>query len=217
MKTLIAVPCMDTVPVPFMESILNLTKPADTRISFLPGSLVYDSRNMLSLKAIEDNYDYVMWFDSDMVFPHDTLLSLMEDLDRQDAQIVTGLYFKRKFNTSPVLYRVLDKPQKNAQGIPVRQLEDYIDYPKDTIFPVQGAGFGCMLMETSVLKQVWDTFGPAFAPLPWGGEDISFCYRVKQLGIPILCDSRVKCGHVGSMQYNEAWYDMIKNGGDAHG
>ena len=210
MKILIAVPCMDTVPVPFMESILNLDKPEGTKACFKTGSLIYDSRNLLSLTAITEKYDYVMWFDSDMVFPHDTLIRLLDDMEKCDAQVVTGLYFKRTIPTLPVIYKMLDEPKLNDKGIPVSQLETFDNYPKDAVFPIQGAGFGCILMRTSVLKRVWDKFGPAFAPFAWGGEDISFCYRVKQLGIQISCDSSVKCGHIGTVQYTEFLYDRTR-------
>ena len=211
MTILIAIPCMDTVPSAFAESLLNLDKPEGTKVCFKSGSLIYDARNLISLTAIENNFDYVMWLDSDMKFPYDTLTTLLKDLNDNNAQIISGLYFKRRLPTAPVIYKLLDEPKKNNKGVLERQLESYDDYPTKSIFPIQGAGFGCMLMRTSVLKRVWDKFGPAFAPLPWGGEDISFCYRVKQLGIPMLCDSRVKCGHIGQFNYSEELYNMTRS------
>ena len=36
MKTLIAIPCMDTIPVGFMQSILYLNKPEGTSVCFRP-------------------------------------------------------------------------------------------------------------------------------------------------------------------------------------
>lgn len=214
MKILIAIPCMDTVPVPFAESLLNLDKPEGTKVCFKAGSLIYDARNLLSLTAIDNQFDYVLWLDSDMVFPRDTLTRLLKDLEENNAQVVSGLYFKRRLPTSPVVYNLLDKPKTNAQGIPVSQLTSYDDYPKDSVFQVQGAGFGCMLISTDVLRNVWDSCGPAFSPLPWGGEDISFCYRLKQLGIKMLCDSRIKCGHIGQFKYCEEIYEMTRGDGN---
>ena len=214
MKILIAIPCMDTVPVPFAESLLNLDKPEGTKVCFKAGSLIYDARNLLSLTAIEQGFNYVLWLDSDMVFPRDTLTRLLKHLEERDANIVSGLYFKRYLPTTPVIYSVLDAPKQNAQGVPERQLVSYTDYPKDSVFEVRGAGFGCMMMHTSVLKHVWDVFGPAFSPLPWGGEDISFCWRVQQLGYKILCDSGVKCGHIGQFRFTEEIYNMTRGDGN---
>ena len=78
--------------------------------------------------------------------------------------------------------------------------------PEDSIFEVAGAGFGCVMMNTSLIKRVADEFGLPFSPMMGFGEDLSFCWRVNQLGIPMFCDTRIKCGHIGQMNYNEDYY-----------
>lgn len=203
MKTLIAIPCMDTVPVGFAQSLLHLKKGENVSVLFKPNSLVYDSRNQISLIAIEQGFDRVMWFDSDMMFTMDTMQMLAEDMAERSADMVTGLYFKRKGTTTPVIYDRLDEPSKDEHGKLVSNIHDYNTYPKNTVFPVAGCGFGCVMTSTKLLKHVWDTFGPAFTPFPWAGEDISFCHRVNLLGYQILCDSRVSCGHIGTYVYTE--------------
>ena len=203
MKTLIAIPCMDTIPVGFMQSILYLNKPEGTSVCFNPNSLVYDSRNVLSITAINEGYDRVLWVDSDMLFPSDTLVRLSADMDKLGAEMVTGLYFTRKYPVTPVLYRVLDEPVLLPDGQVHKQIHEYTDYPADTTFPVRGCGFGCCMTSVKLLKEVWDNFGPAFAPYPWGGEDISFCHRVNLLGYDIYCDSSISLGHIGQFVYSE--------------
>lgn len=199
MKTLIAIPCMDTVPVDFVKSLLYLHKGENPTVYMLPGSLIYDSRNLISLYAIQNEFDQVLWLDSDMVFPVDALLKLQA----HDLEMVTGLYVKRYTPSEPVLYRTIEEPQRNEQGVIEKNIKAYTDYPSDKLFRVAGCGFGCVLTKTSLLKKVWDNFGPAFNPFPWAGEDISFCYRVKQLGLPIFCDSSVSCGHIGKHIFTE--------------
>lgn len=49
MRTLIAVPCMDTLPVGFVQSLLHLVKGPNTDVAFHANSLAYDSRNMIRL------------------------------------------------------------------------------------------------------------------------------------------------------------------------
>ena len=70
-KILIAVPCMDQVPAQFAHSLATLTSYGiegyDISIWFNLGSLIYTSRNAIAKKAIMDEADLVMWFDSDMV------------------------------------------------------------------------------------------------------------------------------------------------------
>ena len=211
MKTLIAIPCMDTVPVGFAESILNLQKPAQTAVCFHNGSLVYDSRNLLALTAIENNFDRVLWLDSDMVIPMNALVKLSDDMDKLGCDMVSGIYFKRKPDTEPVFFRRIDEPAV-VNGKVQRRIDPYLDYPQDNLFKIDGCGFGCVMMNTSLLKEVWDKFQNAFLPFPWAGEDISFCYRVKLLGHNIWCDPSISCGHIGQYTYNE---QTFRNRGDA--
>ena len=167
MKTLIAIPCMDTMPTGFVQSLLYLDKGNDVAVCFKANSLVYDSRNLLSLSAIEENFDRVMWFDSDMMFTKDTMQILMRDMDELNADMVTGIYFKRRKPFTPVIFDELDEPGTDANGKPVAHVHEYADYPQNAIFPVRGCGFGCVLTTTKLLKDVWNHFGPAFSPYPW--------------------------------------------------
>lgn len=205
MKTLIAVPCMDMLPLGFVKSLLYMNKGGNPTVYFLPNTLIYDGRNMISLYAIENEFDNVMWFDSDMLFPPDTLLRLQA----HNTDIVSGLYVKRRQPVEPVLYEKIEEPTRDQDGKLKGNIEPYINFPRDSYFQVAGCGFGCVLTSTKLLKDVWDKFGPAFAPYPWAGEDLSFCYRARKLGYQIYCDSTISCGHIGTFTYTE---DMLKRG-----
>lgn len=202
MKTLIAIPCMDTVPVGFAQSLIYLVK-GDVSVLFKQNSLIYDSRNLIALTAIENNFDRVMWFDSDMMFPPDTLQTLHKDMDDLGCDMVSGLYVRRQAEPTPVIYDQLKEPERDSTGRLVKQIRPYTEYPHNAVFPVEGCGFGCCLTSVKLLKHVWDTFGPAFTPYPWAGEDLSFCHRVNQLGYQIWCDSNISCGHIGQFIYAE--------------
>ena len=199
MKTLIAVPCMDTLPVEFVKSLLYMNKGENPTVYLKPNSLVYDSRNILSLYAIENKFDNVLWLDSDMAFPPNTLTKLQS----YNADMVTGLYVKRHEPIEPVIYKRLEEPARGEDGKLIGNIESYTDYPRDSIFPVAGCGFGCVLTSVELLRRVWAIYGPAFTPFPWASEDISFCHRVNQLGYKIFCDSSVSCGHIGTFMYTE--------------
>ena len=215
MSIMIAIPCMGTTPIQFTTSLLDLEKPEGTKVCTKSSSLIYDARNLLSLTAIEQKFDYVMWLDSDMTFKPDTMIRLLEDMRHPDVDMVTGLYVKRTFPTKPVIYREVRPPEPGPGGIPQLNINEYMDYPRDQMFCVEGCGFGCVMTSVPLLKRVWDKFGPAFSPLPWAGEDVSFCWRVNQLDGQrlysgrIWCDSRVKCGHIGQFLFTE---DLLKRG-----
>lgn len=213
MKTIIGIPCMSTVPYQFTQSMLYLEKAGISSVCMQPDSLVYDARNLIALTAINEPADRVMWFDSDMVFMPDTFHRLEHDMDSiPGCEMVSGLYVKRRMPTVPVIYDELAEPEVDENtGKITRHIHEYINYPRNQVFPVKACGFGCVLTTVKLLRHVFDVYGQAFLPLPWAGEDLSFCHRVNQLGYTIYCDSNVSCGHIGTTIYTE---DMLKRGDD---
>lgn len=207
MKTLIAVPCMDMVAAPFAQSLATLRKEGDVAVSFLMNSLVYDSRNKLAAQALQTGSDYVLWLDSDMTFPVDTIARLKASLDA-GADIASGIYFRRSYPYTPVLFKSLDFDNKASEG--------YDDYPTDgKPFEIAGCGFGCVLMKTDVIRNVATEFGAPFTPYNGAGEDLSFCWRALQTGAKIVCDPAVKCGHYGHLIINEQFYQQTRAFGGA--
>ena len=91
MKVMIAVPCFDMVDTLFMQSLVLLQKPEDCSLAIKTGSLVYTARNELATRALEMEADLVFWVDSDMVFGPDTLLRMMDVLQKNDLDILTAL------------------------------------------------------------------------------------------------------------------------------
>ena len=200
MKILIAVPCLDMMHTEFVESFMNIHKPDDSAFVFVRNSLTYNSRNLIAQKAIEHEFDRVMWFDSDMVIPYEAIDTLSYDLDR-GRDFVTGLYFMRTKPTKPVLYsKVVWNVKKD--GLVETGAESYMEYPEG-IFEIAGSGFGCVMTSVDLLKKVVDEYGSPFTPLMGIGEDLAFCWRVAKMGMKMYCDSRVKCGHIGTEHFDE--------------
>lgn len=206
-KIMIAVPCMDQVPAPFAQSIAMIRKPLedDTACAFQMGSLIYTSRNNLALQAMKLEMDYVLWLDSDMVFPQDLLIDLKKKLDDNDWDMVTGLYFRRVPPFTPVVF---DKLEINEENI--CEWTDYKDYPAEP-FKVGGCGFGCVLVKTDVLFEVQAKYGYMFNPIGNMGEDLSFCCRARQCGYDIWCDPSQICGHVGYTTINDKFYASYRS------
>ena len=198
-RVFIAVPCMDTVPVEFAQSFATMDKPENCIVSFLKGSLIYDSRNQLCKQALECKADYIMWMDSDMVFPKDTLTAMLEHME--DKDIVSGIYFKRVYPFSPVIYETLFEEGKAT---------DYLDYPERSVFQAEGFGFGCVMMKTTVLIDMLLNEGQWFTPINNFGEDLSFMWRAKKLGYKAYVDSNIRCGHIGHIMVSEDTYKATK-------
>ena len=204
-KILIAIPSMDMVAAGFASSLATLKKVGRCSISFICSSLVYDSRNKLAMQAIQGEYDYVMWFDSDMIFSPDTLERLLADIEEKGCDIASGVYFRRSMPYTPVVFSKID-------------IEDGIckheDYTGDLngLVEVEGVGFGCVLMKTETIFQVFAKFEDCFSPIGKVGEDLSFCWRARKLGYKIFVDFDVKCGHVGSLIITQDFFESIRGG-----
>lgn len=199
MKTLIAVPCMDSVPVQFCQSLALLQKEGECYLAMKAGSLIYAARNDLATMAIQRDADYVFWMDSDMVFKPDTLVRMLKTIKEHDIDILTGLYFRRVPPYTPVLFDKLD-----IHGIEC-DWSEFKEIPEG-LFEVGGCGFGCVLMKTDVFFDVQSKYSTMFAPIANNGEDIAFCWRARECGYKIWCDPSIVCGHVSHTVIDDAFY-----------
>lgn len=197
MKVLIAIPCFDMVHTEFMRSMLDLEKPAGASYTIVKNTMIYAARNIIALNAIECGFDRVVWFDSDMSIPKDAITRMMQDMDG-GAEMVSGLYFGRRENSRPIVYKKLWWSYQNNNLD--AGAENYIDFP-DGLFECDAVGFGCCATSVNLLKCVQEEDGLPFQPLQGIGEDLSFCYRVRRLGEKIYCDSHIRCGHIGQKEY----------------
>ena len=205
-KVLIAIPMMHYVDAQFFRSILGLRKVGQMEIGIEVDSLIYEARNRLTYMALSKKYDYLMFLDSDMVFEPDLLDRLMADM-KDGKEFVSGLAFKRRLPTTPVILKSVEwKPASKTEGIS-HKVEYFENYPRESLFQIGGCGFGCVLIKTDLILEVAKYFGMSpFTPMPGLGEDYSFCWRVAQIGKKMWCDSRVKLGHVGQHIYTEEDY-----------
>lgn len=206
-KVLIAIPLMHYVDFQFFRSILGLKKVGKMEIGTEVDSLVYEARNRLVMYAVEKEFDYMLFIDSDMVFQPDLLDRLMADI-KGGKEFVCGLAFKRRLPTSPVILKECNWEVSKEEGFK-HHVEYFNDYPKDSLFQIAGCGFGCVLIKVSMILDMAQYFGMSpFTPLPGLGEDYSFCWRAAQIGKKMWCDSSVKLGHMGQKMYTEE--DFLK-------
>ena len=204
MRYLIAVPSHEMVHAKFTWALMELDKPENTAFTNITNTLIYSARNSIAQNAVKYGFDRVMWFDSDMVFAPDTMIRLAEDMD-QGYEFVSGLYFSRQEPIRPIIHKEVNWKIKDDGWID-SSAELYWDYPKDSLFEIAACGFGCCMTSVPLLKRMCDKYGSPFYPLMGMGEDTTFCFRAKQDGEKIYCDSRIKCGHVGQYTYEEKDY-----------
>lgn len=204
MKTLIAIPCMDQVPALFAQSLSTMRMVGECQIAFQIGSLIYTSRDDLARYAMKEGFDYVLWLDSDMIFPEDFHERMFKTLTENNLDILSGIYYKRKPPYSPVIF---DKMQLKGKIWDYSWLEDV----PDNLFEVGACGFGCVLLKTEVLMSVQLKHGYLFHPMQNGGEDVAFCVRARDCGYKIMCDPTIVCGHVGNVVITDTLYKQYRS------
>ena len=205
MKLLIGVPTLDFVHVEFMRSLSRLliklkNDGIDFDLDIESGTLVYFARDRIANKAINEGYTHVLWLDSDMVFRED----ILDDLMFCGEKFVTGIYHARRKGYASTIFKRID----------LAGLERFDEYPREP-FRIAGCGFGCVLVDTEVLKAVARNNGTCFTPLKDLGEDIAFCKRAQDLGFELWCEPTVVCGHIGHITIypddHEQWKKTISN------
>lgn len=206
MKILIAVPSMDSVPAVFAQSLSMLQKVGDCAVAFQVGSLIYNARNQLAQQAVKMGADYVMWFDSDMQFEPDTLKKMLDTMQKNDLDILSGVYFRRVAPYAPVLF---DKLDFTLEG---KCIHHNMDEVPESLTEVAGIGFGCVLMDVQVLLDVIAKYKDAFSPIGRVGEDLSFCYRARSCGYKIWADPSIKLGHCSHTIVNREFYEAFQKG-----
>lgn len=180
MKILVATPCNDEIDVGYVQCLLSLKRVGECAFLLLTGSLIFASREAIAQKAVNEEFDYVLWIDSDMTFPP----SLLLDLIAHDKDIVTGVCAMRRHPYTPCVYKEKEK------------YEAVTEWP-DRLFEVDACGFGAILTKVEVLEKMFDKYQTCFQPIYGYGEDMSFCRRAKELGYKIYADPNIDIGHIG--------------------
>lgn len=172
----------------------------------LKSSLVYDARNQASQKAVDEGYDYVLWLDSDMTFEPDLLEKMLAEVG--DRPVLSGLCFGRRPPFRVCLYSDITVTQE-ANGGHMPKAIVYADYPRDELIEVAGCGWACVLQRVDMLDVMLTVYGVPFFPIGGLGEDLSFCYRARQLDYKMYADTRLKIGHLMRMAVDENFRDNV--------
>ena len=181
---LVAVPCLDMVCADFAFSLARLTGRGTPTMTVLDvrSSDVAWSRNEAVRQALDGEYSHLMFLDSDMHFPADTLTRLLG----HGKPIVGATYVRR---CEP--YSLLGAFEKPAETGLVEALE----------LPA-----GCLLINVAVLRKIswpwfkWEYGDEVGARL---GEDLYFCRKAREAGLRVYCDMDLSkaLGHVGVRRY----------------
>lgn len=195
-KLAVLVPCRETVYTTFSASLTELVKTTtlvghDVHVLYDMSTILLNQREHLARRALEMGAEWMLWLDSDMMFPSTTALRLMA----HKKPIVAANYMKRASPLTTVAY------PKIGQWDSWLPLES-----QDELEPVEGVGMGCMLMRTELLKKIgrpWFEFTYQESTQDWMGEDFAFQTKLREVGYQILIDMNLsrQIRHVGQFAY----------------
>lgn len=163
----------------------------------MPGSLIAKQREALVLEVLKEapDYTHILWLDTDMRFPPDTLLRML----RHQKRIVAGNYVERRAPYRPVAFPELKRANTRL-----------FSRPEDTgLEEVQAVGFGCVLIETTVFKVLprpWFCVGWVKETQEHVGEDVFFCETARRNGEQVWLDHELsqQIAHIGTMEFTMA-------------
>lgn len=183
--------------------------------------LVADAQNIGAQEAVNKGYEWVLFWEDDVIPPIDLFIKLNEYMRKADIPVVSGLYYTKSEPSEPILYR--------GRG------NSYFDGWKrgDRVW-VDGLPTGCLLVHCSLLKIMYQE-SPEYVALGkkvrkifetprkvWydpetkqhqsgiGTSDLDWCDRaikekvLKRAGwpkiakkkYPFLVDTRIFCNHI---------------------
>ncbi len=127
---------------------------------------------------------HLLFLDSDMVFPP----TIIDQLMAHKKAVVSGLYFHREAPYQPHMY-MWDKDD-DTKMLPVMKWDE-------GLVKADCVGAGALLIERWVLEEMkppWFYYGAELE-----SEDITFCRRLGKAKIPVWCDTKCECGHIGEI------------------
>lgn len=191
MKTLIAIPTSRDIEIQCAASIIGMEREGRIGV-FCPQSYSIDaSRNLIVEHALEIGYDYIMWIDSDMILPKDTLVKLMA----HDKDIVSGVYrHKLLFGEHVVAKRFVPDKKDTYADLTIKEIQ-----ATNELIEIDGVGFGCVLTKVDIFRHIKK---PWFSYTPNMGEDIYFCRKAQKAGYKVWLDTSIICDHIGTVRFD---------------
>ncbi len=186
-RVFIGIGCQSEVKAKTLASVAGvLIKSAGkvTTFSMRQGGDIVSARTWLVREALKHKATHILFVDSDMEFPPDTLEKLLS----HDKDIVGVEYYKRKLPLEPVF--------------------EPLDGRSETLYKAGFVATGLLLINLSVftsdlrpLAEPWFNFGRNKAGEVVLGEDVWFCNTARDAGYEVWIDPTIKVNHIGDYSY----------------
>jgi len=210
-KVMIGTPAHDgRVDVWFANSLVNTVKLAMQRqVDIKPIYMSYDSlvqraRNDLVKLAVEEDFDDLIFIDSDEEWDPEWIFKLLAYKEE-----VIGLPVVKK--SDQMMFNIKSLPQ----GLKMQQ---------NGLMEVEAVGTGFMKISRSALKKVWDispeyknegrlgrmVFDVKIVNGDLVSEDNIFCSKWRNLGGKVFIEPSMTCNHIGVKKYQGNFLEYLK-------
>lgn len=206
-----------------MHSQIRKKYPDEDFLLYTPYRMSIDSmRNDAARVALEQNCDYLMFIDDDVVVHPNVYQRLRE----RDKDIILAATFIRGYPFHPMWFKEFETlDQANGKRRVNLKFHDewkddlIVDGPDAGLVETGAVGFSCVLIKVDVIRAMTP---PYFVTGPGHTEDVYFCLRAKAELEPspgIFVDTTISTGHMlmpdlVSMDTVEHLREMYKPTGD---
>jgi hypothetical protein len=245
-KIMVCTPCHSEVSMHYTQAVLKfqlecMKKNIMVSFSLLKSSLVTQGRNLCVAEFLnhKDNYDYLLFIDSDISFKPETIFKMID----ADKDIIACPYPMKMFETDKMWKKIKEtdmvKSEKDLLSsgymYPIKIGKNELIVDKG-VMEVTHAPTGCMLIKRNVIDKLIakhpeleiyqptvingketkkENFYNLFDTLHdletkrYFGEDFGFCQRWTDIGGKVYVYIMDHISHIGDHEYCGRFYDML--------
>ena len=245
-KIMVCTPCHSDVSMHYTQAVLKFQLECMKRnimvsFSLLKSSLVTQGRNLCVAEFLnhKDNYDYLLFIDSDISFKPETIFKMID----ADKDIIACPYPMKMFETDKMWKKIKEtdmvKSEKDLLSsgymYPIKIGKNELIVDKG-VMEVTHAPTGCMLIKRNVIDKLiakhpeleiyqptvingketkkenfYNLFDTLHDPETkrYFGEDFGFCQRWTDIGGKVYVYVMDHISHIGDHEYCGRFYDML--------
>lgn len=150
------------------------------------------------------DYDVIFWIDSDMFFIPDQVMDILRDMEiHPEYQVVSGIYKMSDMRHYACVEKWDDAAFVRDGSFEFMTDESLSDRERHIKVAYNGMGFFCVrkgVIENMKYPYFWyplqEFEREDAAPIrDMCSEDVAFCRNLKDAGIPIMVNTKVRVGH----------------------
>jgi GT2 family glycosyltransferase len=149
---------------------------------------IIESRNILRKYVLDNNYDYFLSLEQDVIPNKDILNKLIS----HNKEVVSGIYFVHNIinNQKKLIPQVFIELKNKTNELPDMRWLTETEFLSNKLIKIVSCGLGCVLIHRKILEKI------EFRSENNNFDDRFFGIDLYKKNIPMYCDTSVKCKHL---------------------